>query len=156
MIFDEREIAFATNLQKTFPSGSQEYSYAMLEKTTLGGFSKADLANTLWTKVIEHSPISAVMPGSTEVGDVSQITPTAQLTTSCWPLGTPPHSWQITASSGSSIGFKGMLFASKALALTALDLLTKPDLLQAAQTEFAASTERRKYVSPLPDGTVPH
>jgi aminobenzoyl-glutamate utilization protein B len=95
------------------------------------------------------------MPGSTEVGDVSQITPTSQLTTCCWPFGTPPHSWQITASSGSQIGAKGMLYAAKALALTALDLMTKPDLLQAAQAEFAG-TEGRRYVSPLPDGTVPH
>jgi aminobenzoyl-glutamate utilization protein B len=49
-----------------------------------------------------------------------------------------------------------MLFAAKALALTALDLLTKPDLLQAAQTEFATSTAGRAYVSPIPEGTVPH
>ena len=74
---------------------------------------------------------------------MSYITPTGQLTTTCWPFGTPPHSWQIVASSGSSIGFKGMLFAAKALALTALDLLTKPALLQAAQAEFAlAGTSR--------------
>jgi aminobenzoyl-glutamate utilization protein B len=96
------------------------------------------------------------MPGSTEVGDVSQITPTSQLTTCCWPFGTPPHSWQITASAGSAIGFKGMLFAAKALALTALDLMTQPQLLRAAQAEFAASTGGRQYVSPLPAGTVPH
>ena len=156
MTFTEREVAFAGELQKTFPAGSLEYGYAMLEKTTTGGFSKADLANPLWTKVLPHAPTVMVMPGSTEVADVSQITPTSQLTTCCWPFGTPPHSWQITASSGSQIGFKGMLFAAKALALTALDLLTKPDLLQAAQTEFATSTEGRPYVSPIPDGTVPH
>jgi aminobenzoyl-glutamate utilization protein B len=156
MTFTAPEIAFAGELQKTFPAGSLDYSYAMLEKTTTGGFSKADLANPLWTKVLPHAPTVMVMPGSTEVADVSQITPTSQLTTCCWPFGTPPHSWQITASSGSQIGFKGMLFAAKALALTALDLLTKPDLLQAAQTEFATSTAGRAYVSPIPEGTVPH
>jgi len=156
MTFTAPEIAFASDLQKTFPAGSLDYSYAMLQKATNGGFSKADLANPLWTPVLPHTSTVMAMPGSTEVADVSQITPTSQLTTCCWPFGTPPHSWQITASSGSQIGFKGMLFAAKALALTALDLLTKPDLLQAAQAEFATSTEGRTYVSPLPDGTVPH
>ena len=39
---------------------------------------------------------------------------------------------------------------------TALDLMTKPELLRAAQTEFAASSAGRKYVTPLPEGTVPH
>jgi aminobenzoyl-glutamate utilization protein B len=156
LTFTPQEIAFAGQLQKSFPAGSLEYSYAMLEKTTAGGFSKADLANPLWPTVLPHAATPLVMPGSTEVGDVSQITPTAQLTTCCWPFGTPPHSWQITACSGSNIGFKGMLFAAKALALTALDLMTKPDLLQAAQAEFATNTAGRKYVSPLPPGTLPH
>ena len=49
-----------------------------------------------------------------------------------------------------------MLFAAKALALTALDLMTKPELLAAAKAEFAASIEGNRYVSPIPDGTVPH
>lgn len=156
MSFTEQEIAFAAELQKSFPAGSREFSYATLEKTTTEKLNKADLNNPLWTQVLHHAPTPTVMPGSTEVADVSQITPTSQLTTCCWPFGTPPHSWQITAASGSQIGFKGMLYAAKALALTALDLMTKPVLLQAAQAEFAASTEGRPYISPLPDGTVPH
>ncbi|MEZ4869656.1 MAG: amidohydrolase [Caldilineaceae bacterium] len=154
--FTEQETAFAAELQKSFPAGSREYSYAMLEKSTSAGLDKADLAKPLWTHVLRHAPTPSVMPGSTEVGDVSYITPTGQLTTCCWPFGTPPHSWQITASSGSSIGFKGMLFAAKALAFTALDLMTKPELLQTARAEFAASSAGRPYVSPLPAGTVPH
>lgn len=156
MSFTEQEIAWAAALQKSFPAGSREFGYESLEKTTTGSLEKADLDNPLWTKVLRHAPTPTVMPGSTEVGDVSQITPTSQLTTTCWPFGTPPHSWQITASSGSHIGFKGMLYAAKALALTAFDLLTKPELLQAAKAEFATSTAGRKYISPIPDGTVPH
>ena len=156
MSFTEQEIAWAAALQQSFPAGSREFGYESLEKTTTGSLEKADLDNPLWTKVLRHGSTPTVMPGSTEVGDVSQITPTSQLTTTCWPFGTPPHSWQITASSGSQIGFKGMLYAAKALALTAFDLLTKPELLQAAKDEFAASTAGRKYITPIPDGTVPH
>jgi aminobenzoyl-glutamate utilization protein B len=71
-------------------------------------------------------------------------------------LGTPGHSWQIVASSGSSIGAKGMLLAAKTLALTAMDLLTKPDVLAAAQAEFQRKIKGKPYISPVPEGTLPH
>ena len=96
------------------------------------------------------------MHGSTEVGDVSQIAPTGNLLTCCHPLGSPGHSWQITASSGAGIGFKGMDYAAKAMALTGLELMTNKVALSAAQTEFKQSTGGRKYVTPLPEGAVPH
>ncbi|HRW08668.1 MAG TPA: M20 family metallopeptidase [Caldilineaceae bacterium] len=156
MAFTEQEKAFAKQLQSTFPAGSLDYSFEGLKKNAAGGFAKADLDNPLWEQVIPFKPEPQVMPGSTEVGDVSYITPTGQLTTTCWPFGTPPHSWQIVASSGSSIGAKGMLHAAKAMALTAYDLMIKPDLLAAAQKEFQAATEGKAYVSPLPEDAVPH
>ena len=75
--------------------------------------------------------------------------------TCCWPLGTPGHSWQTVASSGSSIGAKGMLFAAKSMALAGLDLRTKPDLLTQAQAEFVAAKEGVEYVTPLPEDVLP-
>ncbi len=156
MTFTEQEKRFAKQLQATFPAGSLDYSYEMLEKNATDGFTNVDLDNPLWEQVIGFKAEPQVMPGSTEVADVSQITPTGQLTTTCWPFGTPPHSWQIVASSGSSIGAKGMLHAAKAMALTAFDLMTKPDLLAAAQEEFKEATKGKTYVSPLPDGAMPH
>lgn len=156
MEFTEQEITFAKQLQATFPAGSLDYSFDRLKKSTAGELNRTDLENPLWPQALPHKPEPQVMSGSTEVGDVSYITPTGQLTTTCWPLGTPPHSWQIVASSGSSIGAKGMLHAAKAMALTAYDLMTKPDLLAAAQTEFKAATEGKPYVSPLPEDAVPH
>ncbi len=103
--------------------------------------------------ILNHN--SPLMGGSTEVGDVSWITPTGQITTCCWPLGTPGHSWQTVASSGSSIGAKGMLFAAKSMALAGFDLLTKPDLLTQAQAEFAVAKEGVEYVTPLPEDVLP-
>jgi aminobenzoyl-glutamate utilization protein B len=49
-----------------------------------------------------------------------------------------------------------MLLAAKALALAGLDLLTRPDLLAAAQAEFKRKINGKPYVSPIPEGTVPH
>jgi aminobenzoyl-glutamate utilization protein B len=96
-----------------------------------------------------------MLHGSTEVGDVSQITPTGNLLTCCHPLGSPGHSWQITAASGAEIGFKGMDFAAKAMALTGLELLVNTAALDAAKHEFARDTGGRAYVTPLPDGATP-
>jgi len=96
------------------------------------------------------------MGGSTDVGDVSYITPTAQITTCCQALGTPGHSWQNVVTSGSSIGSKGMMLAARSMAMAALDLETRPDVLQAARAEFEEKTKGKKYVSSLPGGAVPH
>lgn len=98
----------------------------------------------------------SAMAGSTDVADVSYIVPTANLITATSPIGTPGHSWQQVASSGSGIGFKGGIYAAKAMALTTLDLFTQPDLLKAAKDEFMKSTGGKKYVSPLPAGAKPH
>ena len=69
---------------------------------------------------------TAATPGSTDLGDVRWVTPTAQFGTACSVLGSAGHSWQITAASGMSIGHKGMLQAAKILALTTLDVMTDP------------------------------
>jgi aminobenzoyl-glutamate utilization protein B len=78
--------------------------------------------------------------GSTDVGDVSWTVPTVGLRTATWVPGTPAHSWQATAAGGMSIGFKGMNVASQTLALAGKELFLRPDLIAAAQVEFA---ERR-------------
>lgn len=83
-----------------------------------------------------------VIPGgvgngaSTDVGDVSWVTPTAGVYVATWVPGTSAHSWQSTAASGTSIGAKGMVVAAKTLALTAYELFTNPALLRDAQKEF--------------------
>jgi aminobenzoyl-glutamate utilization protein B len=77
--------------------------------------------------------------GSTDVADVSWQTPTCDVEAATWVPGTPAHSWQATAAGGTSIGVKGMLIAAKTLAMTALDLLNDPTLLQAARAEWEAS-----------------
>ena len=74
--------------------------------------------------------------GSTDVGDVSMVVPTVGVYVATWVPGTPAHSWQAVAAGGMSIGTKGMLLAAKVLAQTGVDLLTDPNLLSEAQSEF--------------------
>lgn len=154
--FTDEEREFARQLQATFTPGTLDHAFALTQRTVRVELDPALRDEPLWGQILPHVETPLVFPGSTEVGDVSWITPTAQLTTCCWPLGTPAHSWQIVASSGSSIGFKGMLLAAKALALTGLDLLTSPTALAAARAEFARRRGDRPYVSPLPEGALPH
>ena len=77
--------------------------------------------------------------GSTDVGDVSWATPTVGLNTATWAPGTPAHSWQSAAASGTSMGFKGAQLAAKAMTLMAVQLFTDPELRKSARAEFDAS-----------------
>jgi len=74
--------------------------------------------------------------GSTDVGDVSIAVPTVGLSTATWVPGTSAHSWQSTAASGMTIGYKGAQVAAKTLALTAIELYRNPALRDAARKEF--------------------
>lgn len=95
-----------------------------------------------------------VMPGSTDVGDVSWQTPTAQLNCVTIASGTPGHSWQIVSQGKSSVAHKGMLLAAKVLAATAADIYEQPWLLKAAKTEWTEKTASG-YVCPIEDGVIP-
>ena len=95
------------------------------------------------------------MSGSTDVSDVSWNTPTAQFSTTCFPLATPGHSWAITSTGGMSIGHKGMIHAAKVLTIVCAELFEQPDLLSAAKAEFAEATAGRPYVCPIPANVEP-
>jgi aminobenzoyl-glutamate utilization protein B len=75
--------------------------------------------------------------GSSDVGDVSWVTPTAGMRAATWGAGTPGHSWQAVAYGGMGIGSKGAVVAAKTLALSALDLLTSPEVVASAKAELA-------------------
>ena len=74
--------------------------------------------------------------GSTDVGDVSWVVPTAGLYTATWVPGTAAHTWQVVAVGGMSIGVKGMMVASKTMALTAVDIFMEPAKLEEINREF--------------------
>jgi aminobenzoyl-glutamate utilization protein B len=93
--------------------------------------------------------------GSTDVGDISWRVPTGGLRTTCLIADSPGHSWQNVACIGSSIGEKGLLYASSVLSITALDLLELPQLVAAAREEFQQRMKERKYFSFIPEGQPP-
>lgn len=93
--------------------------------------------------------------GSTDVGDVSWVVPTAQIRGATYAIGTPGHSWQLTAQGKSGIAHKGMVHAAKVMAATAVDALRDPGLLAKAKADHAARTAGNPYVCPLPDDVKP-
>lgn len=93
--------------------------------------------------------------GSTDVGDVSWVVPTAGFSTVCFVPGTPGHSWQAVAAGGMSIGRKGMQLAARVLAASAWDLYHDPELIAAAQAEHRRRLESRPYKPLLEPGQQP-
>lgn len=93
-------------------------------------------------------------PGSTDVGDVSWLTPTAQVHTVTAPSLCPGHSWQNVAAGKSALAHKGMLLAARVLAGAAIDMLDEPALLDVIRAEFTERTAGG-WTSPIPDGAEP-
>ena len=104
--------------------------------------------------IMPYVPCWNYSPGSTDVGDVSWLTPTAQFTTATWVSGSPGHSWQNVSIGRTSIAHKGMLQAAKILAGTAWDLMTNPALLAKAREEFAVSAAEG-YDCPIGPEVIP-
>ena len=75
----------------------------------------------------------AAMIGSTDVGDVSWVVPTVQARVATHAIGTPGHSWQITAQGKSGQAKKGMVHAAKVMAGVAVDALRRPNADRACQ-----------------------
>ncbi|MCK7481011.1 MAG: hypothetical protein M0C28_30255 [Candidatus Moduliflexus flocculans] len=94
------------------------------------------------------------LPGSTDVGDVSQVVPTGQIIYAAAALGTQAHSWQNTAQAGSAIGRKGMLAAGRALGLAAARAFQDPEIVLRAREEHAAKVGN-SYSSPIPETIGP-
>ena len=125
-----------------------ELNFAKKLETSFVG-AKVDLATAGTVKPLSY--ISEGNSGSTDVGDVSYALPTVGLRGATWVPGTAAHSWQAVAAGGTEIGTKGMLVASKTMAMTAIDLMSNPVLLAKAMEEFIKSKGDYKYKALLGD-----
>ncbi len=133
---------------------ASQKEFALKLQKTLGIDTPPSLDET---NVIE--PLRPVDPNapsaSTDVGDVSWTVPTIGFSTATFVPGVAAHTWQATASAGMSIGQDGMIIASKAIALTAVDLFTNPELVKAAKVDFDRKMAGKTYQSPIPADQKP-
>jgi aminobenzoyl-glutamate utilization protein B len=100
---------------------------------------------------VEPMPNEPSFGGSTDVADISWLTPTMGLLVPSVPQGISVHTWMATASHGTGIGDKAAIQAAKVLALTGKDILTDPEFLKSVKADFEKRTEGFTYKSPIPD-----
>ena len=154
--YTQEEILFARRMKATFASSSlpgllsnedPRLRKLVIQKTEHGRKAINDF-------VFPYVPSYKFSPGSTDVGDVSWLTPTAQFTAVTWPSGCPGHSWQIVSCGKTALAHKGTLLAAKVLAGAAADLMENPALLAQVRDEFEI-TAADGYDCPIGPEVVP-
>ena len=97
----------------------------------------------------------AVGGGSSDVGDVTLVAPTASVRFPGQVPGAIGHHWSSVACNYGSTAWKGLNAGAKAIAATAVDLLTRPEELKKLRAEFEEYTKKFPYKSFLPAETAP-
>ncbi|TGT71866.1 MULTISPECIES: M20 family metallopeptidase [unclassified Mesorhizobium] len=146
-MFDEADETFARQMQNTLTEEHIQSAYAMF------GLEPGNTA--LGNCIVGGRTGGKQMLGSTDVGDVSWAVPTVQAYGATYAIGTPLHTWQVTAQGKSPHAHKGMVHVSRVMAATAVDLFVNPDLLAEAKKEHASRLERDPVVCILPHDLMP-
>jgi len=146
--FDATDRAYAADIQGTLSPEDIASAYAR------AGVSGAR-DNPLCDFVVPFGTRGAPMMGSTDVGDVSWVVPTVQARVATHAIGTPGHSWQITAQGKSGQAKKGMVHAAKVMASVAVEALNDPSLIARAKADHRARTTVTPYDCPLPGDIEP-
>ncbi len=139
--YTPEELSFAAEIAKSVSREDRETS---LRKGKVPDWEKY-VDQDLVTEIFDAWDDGTTSAGSTDVSDVSWITPTMEFRTTCNINGAPGHSWQMTACAGSGIGHKSLIFASKTMSGSVLDLLTTPKLLSEAKDDYAKRLRGRVY-----------
>ena len=151
--FDENDLKLAAEFRKTFTQADLDDIQKSLGDL---GYDPEIIGkdDVLHQGVLPYKPLNFASPGSTDVGDASYCAPTLQLNMATEALGTPGHSWQVTAQSCSTIAYKGTAAAAKVMALTAAKAIEQPELLAKAQDELH-KLNGGKYECPIPADVKP-
>lgn len=136
---------FARQIRESIENKSDTVA-ALLDKATDPAekeLYRKHLGDPLNDFIVPYHSSELAMAGSTDVGDVSWVCPTAQVNTACYASGTPGHSWQLVAQGKAPVAHAAMLQAGRVMAGTAIDLFESPELLEKAKAEHAGPGGRR-------------
>jgi aminobenzoyl-glutamate utilization protein B len=156
--YTEEEKAFAAEVQKSYENPGDEYTKFM---DKFGDHMTPEVEEKLKARpslndfLMPYLNSTTPMAGSTDVGDVSWVAPTAQINVVTTAAGTPGHSWQYVACNKTSIAHKGVLYTGKVLGATAIDLINNPELVAEAKAEHQKRLGGESYVCPIPAGIKP-
>ena len=146
--FDAEDRAYAARIQATLSPDDIAAPYRIVAMEPRPDTPLCDFVVPLY-------PGGEVMIGSTDVADVSWAVPCVQALVATHAIGTPAHSWQITAQGKSPAAHKGLTHAAKAMARTAEMLFADAGLLAEARAEHAARLAREPYICPIPPEVQP-
>ncbi len=146
--WDDADRAFAREIQGTLSQADILNAYRRV-----GVKPNADMP--LHDSLVPLDAKPSPMIGSTDVGDVSWVVPTVQAHAATYAIGTPGHSWQLTAQGKSPAAHKGMVHVAKIMAATAVAAIEQPGLIARAKADLAERTQANPYVCPIPEGVEP-
>ncbi|WP_424236734.1 M20 family metallopeptidase [Bhargavaea ginsengi] len=151
----EDEKTFAKAIYESFTDGEKQDAINGLK--SFGYFSDGSeySGKYIADSVGPYKATDQVWAASIDIGDVSWIVPTAQLTTSTSAIGTALHTWQMTSQGLSSNAHKAMLRAGGSMALTALKIFEQPERLAEIQAEHQAFADKNPYKNPIPEHVQP-
>lgn len=152
--YTQADMDYAAQMQTTLDKKDSLYDMADRFGPQAKRMLKGQLGKPLHTFAVPEFPIILPMSSSTDVGDVSWLCPTSQIQAVTMCSGTPAHSWQRTAQGKSSIAHKGMLYAGKVLAGSAIDLFLQPELIEQAAQEWKGRLNGDCY-QPIPEDVSP-
>ncbi len=126
--------ALAAGARVELTRGDQYYAN-MIPNTVLADLFDANL-EALGRPVEFPSPKERM--GSTDMGNVSQVVPSLHPYVKIAPGTVSGHTLEFRAAAASPEGHAGMMDAAKALAMTAVDLIGRPELVEQAWAEHRA------------------
>ena len=146
--FSKDEYIYARKMQATL---SREDIKTAYEQAGIEPFNDKPLASSI---IPANAPATGIA-GSTDVADVSWVVPTVQLWGANYAIGTPFHSWQMTAQGKSSIAIKGMTHSAMVMAATGADMLLNKTLRKKAWSDLRRLIGIEGYISPLLKNSKP-
>lgn len=147
--YNNQELEFAQKIFDSLDEESKSMAYSNMSSEQKESLGDKKISNV----VLPLAP-ETMMYGSTDVGDVSWVTPTIQSMISTLVLGTQLHTWQVVAVGNTSIAHKGMLFAAEVMAKTAIYCMDNPEVIDKAKEELAARLNGEQYVSLIPEEVI--
>lgn len=144
--FDAEDEAYAIALRNGFSKEQIRYG---LEKFQAPIEMDVPLSNRIIPRAAQ------LWAGSSDVGDVSWVTPTVSLYGACYAIGTEFHTWQMVAQGKSAAAHKGMSHSAAIMVSAALELIRRPELLEQARQELLKKRNYEPYQCPIPDSLLP-
>lgn len=153
--FTDEELKFAQKIVDTLSDSEKEGAIKANESFGAVVDGEKVIGKPLSDVVHDYVVTGKVMLGSTDVADVSWVTPTAQISAATSAFGTPLHTWQMTAQGLSSYAFKGMYRAARVMANTAVHVLHDETLLSEMKEEHEEKLKKQPYENPIPKDVNP-